>query len=145
MQPDAQRIADTESWLRKASNDLRYAGIDLAANPAAPEDAVFHCQQAVEKALKAFLVWHDVPFVKTHDLGKLGNQAVQLDPSLEPMVDRIVDLSKYAWMFRYPGDPVEPTLDEASEVLLRARYVVDEMAERISLRGGDAPHSPAGQ
>jgi HEPN domain-containing protein len=81
MQPDPQRTADTESWLRKASNDLRYAGIDLAANPPAPEDAVFHCQQAVEKALKAFLVWHDVPFVKTHDLGKLGNQAVQLDPS----------------------------------------------------------------
>jgi HEPN domain-containing protein len=140
MQPDPQRIADTESWLRKASNDLRYAGIDLAANPAAPEDAVFHCQQAVEKALKAFLVWHDVPFVKTHDLGKLGNQAVQLDPSLEPMVDRIVDLSKYAWTFRYPGDPVEPTIDEASEVLVRARYVVDEIAERISLRGGDTPH-----
>lgn len=76
MQPDPQRRADTQSWLRKASSDLRYAEIDLAARPAAPEDAVFHCQQAVEKALKAFLVWHDEPFQKTHDLGKLGNQAV---------------------------------------------------------------------
>jgi hypothetical protein len=25
---------------------------------------------------------------------------------LEQIVDRIVDLSKYAWMFRYPGAPV---------------------------------------
>ena len=57
MQPDPQSLADTASWLRKASSDLRYAGIDLAAEPAAPEDAVFHCQQAVEKALKAFLVY----------------------------------------------------------------------------------------
>ena len=48
MEPDPRRLADTASWLRKASNDLRYAGIDLAAEPAAPEDAVFHCQQAVE-------------------------------------------------------------------------------------------------
>ena len=27
-------------------------------------DATFHCQQAVEKALKAFLIWHDRPFRK---------------------------------------------------------------------------------
>jgi HEPN domain-containing protein len=48
MPPDPQGLADAASWLRKASNDLRYAGIDLAADPAATEDAVFHCQQAVE-------------------------------------------------------------------------------------------------
>jgi len=39
MPPDPQRLADTESWLRKASNDLRCAEIDLAAEPPAPEDA----------------------------------------------------------------------------------------------------------
>jgi HEPN domain-containing protein len=137
MQPDPQRLADTASWLRKASNDLRYAGIDLAAEPAAPEDAVFHCQQAVEKALKAFLVWSDVPFPKTHDLGRLGSQAVRVDPSLEQLVDRIVDLSKYAWMFRYPGDPMEPSTEEAREVLVRATAVVDEVKGRIA--GLDPP------
>ena len=137
MQPDPQRLADTSSWLRKASNDLRYAGIDLAAVPPAPEDAVFHCQQAVEKALKAFLVWSDVPFPKTHDLGRLGKQASVLDPSLEQLVDRIVDLSKYAWTFRYPGDPIEPTSTEAQEVLGRARAVVEEIRGRIF--GPDPP------
>ena len=101
------------------------------SEPAASEDAVFHCQQAVEKALKAFLVWSDVPFPKTHDLGRLGNQAAQLDPSLEQLVDRIVDLSKYAWMFRYPGDPIEPSTEEAREVLARARAAVDEVRGRI--------------
>jgi HEPN domain-containing protein len=131
MQPDPQRLADTESWLRKAANDLRYAGIDLAADPAATEDAVFHCQQAVEKALKAFLVWHDAPFAKTHDLGKLGALAVQFDATVEALIDRVVDLSKYAWMFRYPGDPVEPTVEEAQEILGRAKSVVDEIRTRI--------------
>jgi HEPN domain-containing protein len=131
MLPDPQGLADAASWLRKASNDLRYAGIDLAADPAATEDAVFHCQQAVEKALKAFLVWSDVPFPKTHDLGRLGSQAVELDPSLEQLVDRIVDLSKYAWIFRYPGDPIEPSTEEAREVLGRAEAVVEEIKGRI--------------
>lgn len=132
---DPQRVADTESWLRKASNDLRYAEIDLAALPAAPEDAVFHCQQAVEKALKAFLVCHDEPFQKTHDLGKLGHQGMQLDPELESFVEEVVDLSKYAWMFRYPGDPVAPTIEEAAEILLRARRAVEQVALRIAAAG----------
>ncbi|HLH18242.1 MAG TPA: HEPN domain-containing protein [Bryobacteraceae bacterium] len=132
MRPDPERLADTESWLRKAASDLRCAGIDLEATPPATEDAVFHCQQAVEKALKAFLVWHDAPFAKTHDLGKLGASAVQFDATLEPLVDRVVDLSKYAWMFRYPGDPVEPTLEETEEVLRRALSVVDELKKRIT-------------
>ena len=38
----------------------------MAADPPLLEDALFHCQQAVEKVLKALLTWHDEPFRKTH-------------------------------------------------------------------------------
>jgi len=131
MLPDPRRISDTASWVAKASQDIRYAEIDLAAQPAAPEDAVFHCQQAIEKTLKAFLVWHDEPFQRTHDLGRLGKQAVQIDPTLEPLVEGIVDLTKYAWLFRYPGDPVGPTAEEASDALGRARRVLAEVLARV--------------
>jgi HEPN domain-containing protein len=131
MPPEASRLADTRSWLQKSANDLRCAAIDLAADPPAPEDAVFHCQQAVEKALKAFLVWHDIPFPKTHDLGRLGSQVVQLDSTMDEPLDRVVDLSKYAWMFRYPGDPVPPTSQEAVEVLARAIALVNQIRARI--------------
>jgi hypothetical protein len=41
---------------------------ELAVEPAFVEDVLFHCQQTVEKALKAFLAWHDRPLRKTHDL-----------------------------------------------------------------------------
>ena len=61
----------------------------------------------------------------------MGSQAAQLDPSLEQLVDRIVDLSKYAWIFRYPGDPIEPSTEEAREVLGRAEAVVEEIKGRI--------------
>jgi hypothetical protein len=59
MQPDARRRADTLSWFEKAHKDLRCAQIDLAADPPASEDALYHCQQAAAKALKGFLVRHD--------------------------------------------------------------------------------------
>ena len=52
MPPDPVRVADTRAWLEKAEQDLRSAQADLAFAPPVVGDAVFHCQQAVEKALK---------------------------------------------------------------------------------------------
>lgn len=121
MQPERWRRDDTVSWFEKARKDLPCAEIDLAAEPPAPEDALYHCQQAAEKALKGLLVWHDQPFPKTHDLGKLGQQAVEVDPTLDPLIDEVVGFTKYAWMFRYPGDVEEPSVTDAAEVLHKVR------------------------
>ena len=59
---DPIRVADARASLTKAQRDIRGAEIDLAATPPFVDDVMFHCQQAVEKALKAFLFWHDQPF-----------------------------------------------------------------------------------
>jgi HEPN domain-containing protein len=131
MPPDVRRRLDTLSWFEKAHEDLRCAQIDLAAEPPAPEDALYHCQQAAEKALKGFLVWNDQPFPRTHDLGKLGIQAVELDLALEPLIDKVVEFTKYAWIFRYPGDVEEPSVIEAAAVLHKARAFVEALLARL--------------
>lgn len=102
-----------------------------AADPPACEDALYHCQQAAEKALKGFLVWHDRPFPKTHDLGKLGKQAVELDQTLEPFIDEVVEFTKYAWIFRYPGDVDEASVVEAVGVLRKVRGFVEAVMTRL--------------
>jgi HEPN domain-containing protein len=84
MQPDDTRTADTRAWLVKTLQDLRRVEILLAATPADVEGALFHCQQAAEKALKAFLTWHDVRFRRIHDLDEIGKQCVQVDRTLGP-------------------------------------------------------------
>jgi HEPN domain-containing protein len=104
MQHDPVRVADTRAWLTKMSKDLRDAEIDLAADPPLLEDVMFHCQQAVEKVLKAFLTWHDRLFRKTHDLVEVGGQCVTIDSTLEPLLRRAAPLTEYAWKFRYPSD-----------------------------------------
>ena len=58
---DPALVAEAQEWLTKAKLDLRGAEIDLIAKPPLLEDAVFHCQQAVEKSLKAFLAFHNQP------------------------------------------------------------------------------------
>lgn len=52
MQPE--KVKEVRAWFRKATNDLRGADIDLAASPPLIEDALFHCQQAVEKIPQRF-------------------------------------------------------------------------------------------
>jgi len=51
MPHDPARAADTKAWLSKAGTDLRAATLDLAGDPPVLDDLVFHCQQAVEKAM----------------------------------------------------------------------------------------------
>lgn len=75
MPPDPVRIEDTQARLIRAHKDIRAASIDCKDSPPLLEDALFHCQQAVEKCLKAFLVWHDLSFRKTHDLVEIGKNA----------------------------------------------------------------------
>jgi HEPN domain-containing protein len=123
--------AETESWLKRAAEDLRAAQHDFCASPPLLADAVFHCQQVVEKVFKAFLMWHGIPFRKTHSLEELGEQCLDVDASLMGLVDQAVPLTEYAWKFRYPGEPEEPSQSEAEEALAIAQMVTDAIISRL--------------
>lgn len=125
MPHDPVRAKDAMAWLRKAELDLGAGATDIAAIPPYLGDAVFHAQQAVEKSLKALLVWHDAPFRKTHDLAELGQRCTDVDPSLDFLLRCAAGLTKYAWQFRYPGDTEEPSRDEAEQAIAIAREVYD--------------------
>ncbi len=88
-------IRNTRQWLARGRDDLELAesAVREATRPFM-RDAAFHCQQAAEKALKAFLTWHDLPFPKVHDLEDIGVRCVQADASLQGLVDRVAQLSQ---------------------------------------------------
>jgi HEPN domain-containing protein len=142
MPDDQARLDETRSWLSKASQDLRAAAHDLQALPPLLEDALFHSQQAVEKALKGFLIWHEEPFRKTHSLEELGEQCLRIDSSLTPFIDRAVPLTEYAWEFRYPGEAEEPTLEETNVALAVANEVYEAVGARLP--AATRPEPPPG-
>jgi HEPN domain-containing protein len=129
MQPE--KAEEVRGWLQKAANDLRGADIDLAALPPLIEDALFHCQQAVEKALKGFLAAHDRTFRKTHDLDELGRACEAIDPTLAAVLGPARDLTVFAWEFRYPGATVAPTEEQGRRVLSVARDVYTTLLSRL--------------
>lgn len=68
-----------KAWLIKATHDLA-AAEKLGQDPDSCLDvAIYHCQQAVEKALKGFLAFYDEDFSKTHDLRALTAQSYQFE------------------------------------------------------------------
>ena len=131
MSGEQARLADTKSWLALAGQDLHAAEHDLSGGATLHWDVLFHCQQATEKAWKAFLTWHDVPFRKTHELEILGGQCAAVDPSLEDLASRARHLTRYAWKLRYPGERHEPESEEVSEALALAREAVGAVAMRL--------------
>jgi HEPN domain-containing protein len=131
MAHDRARAADTASWLQKAREDLQITRQLLKGSKALSGGAIFHCQQAAEKALKAFLVWHDVPFRKTHDLQEVGNACVKKDTTLNEVISHAIPLTDYAWKFRYPGEPDRPSRREVEEALTIAAAVYRTIRSRL--------------
>ena len=87
------------------------------------EATAFHCQQAVEKYLKALLVRHQIEFPKTHDIGRLLDHLALADrPAAESL--RYADmLSRFGVEGQYPGDAPELMLGEDVAVVAIAGRV----------------------
>ncbi len=130
MVDDAARVNDTKAWLAKADEDLKGADRAFGTPPPLLGLALFCCQQAAEKALKAFLAWHDVPFAKTHIIKELGRLCVVVDPNLSASVTRAHPLTDYAWKFRYPGGPGAPSFDETKDAI----DIAGELFHAVSAR-----------
>ncbi len=123
---------DVREWMRKADQDRRLAQAALEQSPPITDGAAFHCQQAVEKLLKAYLVFRSHPFEKIHDLRALTIECVRFDPGFTSLQAEIVPLTAYAVRFRYPG-PVDPTVEQvrdALEVVQRVQRWVERLTTR---------------
>lgn len=68
---------------------------------------------------------------KAAKLVELGEACSRIDRSLESLFRRAAPLTEYAWTFRYPGDPDEPSAQEAADALAVARAVFEAVSSRL--------------
>ena len=131
----ASNRATLLAWIDIASKDLVSA--QKLTTPPNPqwETALYHCQQAAEKATKALLILHGESPPKLHDIGllidKFGKFGDELN-DLEVIAERLTD---YATKYRYPSfqeddDPlsheiVDRAIADASTFLARAKLLID--------------------
>jgi len=108
---DAKRSL-VHNWLKKARRDLLSAKRLARGSDPYLDTAIYHCQQCAEKSVKAWLVYHDQSFEKTHDLRLLVTLASETEPKFMELFDAAEQISPYATAYRYPGEVLEPTQEE---------------------------------
>ena len=105
LDPEAESLL--RQWIDKADADLEVArrlAAEAAGNLRIREIVGFHCQQAAEKYLKAFLTRCQIEFPKTHDIKLL------LELAGDPLAGSLSDakwLTPFGVEIRYPGDTAE--------------------------------------
>jgi HEPN domain-containing protein len=90
-------------WLQFSGDDLSAARAIFADKHLPARLVCFHCQQSIEKALKAALVHRGIRFPRTHDLNLLV-RAVPEDLSPKISSFDLSSLNVFAAEARYPGD-----------------------------------------
>lgn len=119
---DAQREL-VRAWLIKADHDLLTAR-RLSMDPQPILDtAIYHCQQAGEKALKGVLALRNLTIPRTHDLAVLAGLASQINPAFAAIVSEAAGLTPFATAYRYPGATLAPSKAEFDEALRSAERI----------------------
>lgn len=112
-----------KNWIIKAKHDL-FAAKKIGEEEEYLDVAIYHCQQAAEKALKGFLTLHDLAFSKTHDIRLLVQLATKANPEFHNFEDTADFLTPYATEFRYPGEIMNPSKGEFLEALTKAEEIL---------------------
>lgn len=112
-----------QDWLAHAESDLNLARVAQERNDVLPEQACFHAQQAVEKALKAVLLFKGIEFPPIHDIEALLEIAKQNHVALPQEVADAGALTPYAVEVRYPGHLEDVTPSDVSDAIGIAQSV----------------------
>ena len=113
--------------LRKAAADEALVAKVLDDPAIADELVGYHCQQAVEKLLKARLVDLGVNYPKTHNLQTLVELLEVQGKQLPADLAELDQLTPYATIFRYEDPPPAGNFDRktAREFICRMRGWVE--------------------
>lgn len=110
------------AWLDKATKDQHFAELALDQGPEYADITCFHAQQAAEKSLKAYLVWLELDFPKTHVLDDLLDLID--DNAFETHRDSLSMLTPFAVESRYPEISI-PSAETAAQAVDSAKAVLE--------------------
>ena len=122
---------ETAQWVRYAEEDWQVANEVAGRRPPHRNAACFHCQQAVEKYLKALLQELGLAVPRTHNIKQLIDLLVPHEATLSRFRRSGGSLTKYAVEYRYPGE--RATTRQMQAALRTMKRVRTELRARLSL------------
>jgi HEPN domain-containing protein len=121
-----------KQWFTFAIRELKAAKAVRSLGAEYKHIVAFNSQQCVEKAIKGYLVFHDVRPPKTHSIKDLAKLVIGIDKRLGTKLLRAEKLTKYAVSYRYPDAERKPlTLKNADSALKMAQRLYDELLTHV--------------
>jgi len=121
-----------KNWLFRANEDISVieslAGINFGFYTST---ICFHAQQASEKFLKAYLIYKDIDFPRTHDLDFLLMKCQKIEKSSFEI--DLKSLTDFGVSIRYPDDFYVPGVNETKEYITIAKEVKNLIEKLIKL------------
>ena len=125
-------ITFIKQWILKVNEDLLVVNKLTEFEFIATSSVCFHCQQAAEKFLKAFLISRGVDIKKTHNIEFLLAECSDFDSDFSEIDPK--NLSDFGVDMRYPGDMYTPTDEETiehKEIAFRIKKVVEKKLDDL--------------
>jgi len=104
-------------WINKADHDLGSAKIIYLHLPDYFDTIAFHCQQAVEKYIKAILVHRGIEFDRSHDLIYLLELLPEDIQVTTQQFKKAASLNGLGVQIRYPNKIIHLTKEELEEAI----------------------------
>jgi len=121
----------SREWLKKADNDLELAKLVLKYKPNLTDGICFHCQQAVEKYLKAILTYKNKTFKKTHSLVYLLDLLDEEEDISDEFYSMAEELEGYSVEVRYPDAQYIPSEEDAAEAVKIAQKIKEIITNQM--------------
>ncbi|MBI4129965.1 HEPN domain-containing protein [Candidatus Roizmanbacteria bacterium] len=122
--PERRLLA--QEWISSAESDFQYATVGLKQRIIFPQVA-FLSQQVAEKYLKGYLMFHGKVFPRIHDLTKLLDVCVRIEPELEKLRNSCELLTGFYIETRYPPDIPDYTKEEINKAYVAAKRIKEQI------------------
>lgn len=120
-----------KDWIEKAERDIKSAKI-LKEHDCGNDVVAFHCQQSVEKSLKAYLISKGEGIVSGHSLIYLCKLSEKHNSEFKKYIKDCGFLNQYYIETRYPADnPLIVSDYEAEECIDIAEKVCKTVIDKI--------------
>ena len=136
------KINIVKEWLDFAYRDISSAKYLLNMRPTPMEIICYHCEQAVEKLLKGYLIYQNVEPPRTHVLKLLCKMCEDADETFKEISEQCGNLTIYGVQSRYPYE-IDITEYDMKRAIIDADFIMKFVLMRIPKEKGYIATIPA--
>jgi len=122
-------------WIKFAQTDFDHVIKTVETHHPIPVEIMcYHCEQSIEKILKAFMIAKGGTLTKTHDLDVLLERCKQHSPDFDIFDDACERITTYTTPSRYPSD-IELTESDMRQAIKDASKILEFTKAKLAEMG----------